>query len=265
MAVLERDLSKGNVVKINNHDLEVKEFKEQRVITFEDIDRVHERIEGTAGKNFRNNKDRFIEGVDYFRISKDEVGENFSETYGFNIFAPSGILITESGYLMLVKSLTDDLAWKVQRELVNNYFRSKQLVNTLNELSPQLQLLIQMELKQSELEKEVIETKEQIAVVKETIINDAEDWRDWANKRIAAIGGVLGDYRRPRIESYEELERRARCNLDRRLENKLENMKLAGASKKTITNTNKLDVIDEDQRLREIYISIVKEMCIKYL
>ncbi len=27
-------------------------------------------------------------------------------------------LITETGYLMLVKSFTDDLAWKVQRELV---------------------------------------------------------------------------------------------------------------------------------------------------
>lgn len=34
-------------------------------------------------------------------------------------------LLTESGYLMLAKSFTDDLAWKVQRELVNNYFRAK--------------------------------------------------------------------------------------------------------------------------------------------
>ena len=29
---------------------------------------------------------------------------------------------------MLVKSLQDDLAWKVQRELVNNYFRVKDIV-----------------------------------------------------------------------------------------------------------------------------------------
>lgn len=32
-------------------------------------------------------------------------------------------LITESGYLMLVKSFTDDLAWDVQRQLVNTYFK----------------------------------------------------------------------------------------------------------------------------------------------
>ena len=35
-------------------------------------------------------------------------------------------LITESGYLMLVKSFTDDLAWQVQRQLVNSYFRVKE-------------------------------------------------------------------------------------------------------------------------------------------
>ena len=132
-------------------------------------------------------------------------------------------------------------------------------------LSPELQVLINMELNQKKLEKEVAETREQIAVVKETIIDDAADWREWANNRLSAIGAVLGDYRRPRLESYEELERRARCNLDRRLENKISNMKKAGSGKKAVSNTNKLDVIDEDPRLKEIYISIVKEMSIKYL
>ena len=36
------------------------------------------------------------------------------------------VLITESGYLMLVKSFTDDLSWDVQRELVKCYFRVKE-------------------------------------------------------------------------------------------------------------------------------------------
>ncbi|MCI9597923.1 MAG: hypothetical protein HFE75_11640 [Firmicutes bacterium] len=35
-------------------------------------------------------------------------------------------LITQQGYMMLTKSLTDDLAWKVQRELVNGYFSKPQ-------------------------------------------------------------------------------------------------------------------------------------------
>lgn len=41
--------------------------------------------------------------------------------------APSLTLITESGYLMLVKSFTDDLSWQIQRQLVKLYFRVKEL------------------------------------------------------------------------------------------------------------------------------------------
>lgn len=253
----------NNSIEINNHKLQVKEFKNQRVITFRDIDTVHERPEGTARKRFSNNKKRFVKNVDYFEVSPKN-GHSLVE-YGFSKFAPSGILITESGYLMLVKSLTDDLAWKVQRELVNNYFRGRQLVNSLNELSPQLQLLINLELKQKQIETEVTKTKQEIASVKENIIADVKDWRNWINGRIRAIGASLGDYSTPYTESYEELERRARCNLGRRLQNKIHNMKLAGAGKKAINSTNYLDVIEEDKRLQEIYTSIVKELSIKYL
>jgi hypothetical protein len=32
--------------------------------------------------------------------------------------------LTESGYLLLVKTFQDDLAWKVQRQLVNGYFKA---------------------------------------------------------------------------------------------------------------------------------------------
>jgi hypothetical protein len=35
------------------------------------------------------------------------------------------MLITETGYLMLVKSFKDDLAWAVQRALVTSYFKGK--------------------------------------------------------------------------------------------------------------------------------------------
>lgn len=147
-----RDNFKGgrqmaNIVKINNKNLQVKEYQGQRVITFKDIDMVHERPEGTARRNFNENKERFVYGIDYFNVSlKDE-----NRTLGIDIPNRGITVVTESGYLMLVKSLTDDLAWKVQRQLVNNYFRGKQLVNSINELSPELRLLINMELEQKQL------------------------------------------------------------------------------------------------------------------
>lgn len=114
----------NNLVKINNKNLQVKEFNNQRVVTFNDIDSLHERADGTARRNFNENKEHFIEGVDYFSLTFDEVRRtNFVQrpnSQGLTI-------LTESGYLMLVKSLTDDLAWKVQRELVNKYFKVKDL------------------------------------------------------------------------------------------------------------------------------------------
>lgn len=108
-----------NSITINKQNLSIKEYKGQRVVTFKDIDTVHGRPDGTAKRNFIVNKEHFIEGTDFYKIQKDEI-----RTFG--ISSPRGaIIVTESGYLMLVKSFTDDLAWKVQRELVNSYFNSK--------------------------------------------------------------------------------------------------------------------------------------------
>lgn len=109
-----------NEIIINDKPLPVKEYKGNRVVTFKEIDAVHGRKDGTARKRFNDNKKRFIEGVDYFVRKTDEAAKEYGIT------APNGlILITESGYLMLAKSFTDDLAWTVQRELVNFYFRGR--------------------------------------------------------------------------------------------------------------------------------------------
>lgn len=60
-------------VSIKNTDISVKEYHGQRVVTFQDIDRVHERPEGTARRNFNANKQHFIEGEDYFKVPADEI------------------------------------------------------------------------------------------------------------------------------------------------------------------------------------------------
>ena len=116
----------GEIEKINNLELTVKVYQNQRVITLKDIDTVHERSEGSARKRFNDNRRHFIEGEDFFTLSQP------SEIRTLGIERPQGgvpekvTLITESGYLMLVKSFTDDLAWQVQRQLVKNYFRKPQ-------------------------------------------------------------------------------------------------------------------------------------------
>ena len=76
------------------------------------IDKAHNRPKDTARRNFNHNRKQFAEGIDYF-------GCKTSEAMKLGILAPRGVtLLTKSGYLMLVKSLTDDLSWHVQRDMV---------------------------------------------------------------------------------------------------------------------------------------------------
>ena len=101
--------------------IEKKEFDGQMVVTLKDIDTLQQRPEGTAKRNFNQNKKYFIEGVDYF------VRNSYEASNEYGIAAPNGLkLFTQTGYLMIVKSFTDDLSWAIQRELVNGYFAARQ-------------------------------------------------------------------------------------------------------------------------------------------
>lgn len=107
---------------INQVSLVPKTFNGQRVVTFKDIDAVHERPEGTARRNFNQNKQYFIEGEDFYRVNQGNI--SMYENRTLENIPPKGITVfTQTGYLMLVKSFHDDLAWQVQRQLVNVYFK----------------------------------------------------------------------------------------------------------------------------------------------
>ncbi|EHL9308851.1 TPA: ORF6N domain-containing protein [Escherichia coli] len=112
-----------NIVTINNKQLPAVEYRGQRVVTLAMIDEVHQRPEGTASAAYLRNKERFVEGIDTYLI---EYSEN-NVLRPFNVDVPfRGLRVfTETGYLMLTKPFNDDLAWKVQRELVNSYFRTR--------------------------------------------------------------------------------------------------------------------------------------------
>ena len=45
---------------INNQQINGKEYNGQQVTTFRDIDRIHERPEGTAKRNFNQNKEHLL-------------------------------------------------------------------------------------------------------------------------------------------------------------------------------------------------------------
>ena len=112
------DTTTEQPVAINEHELQIKTYKGSRVVTFKDIDTVHNRPFGTARKRYNDNKKHFIEGEDYYSIQMSE-----NRTLDFEVPNRGLTLLTESGYLMIVKSFHDDLSWQVQRQLVNAYFK----------------------------------------------------------------------------------------------------------------------------------------------
>jgi hypothetical protein len=66
-----------------------------------------------------------IEGEDYFHLTHNEMAL-INENRRVNKSSQGVIVFTLAGYMMLAKSLTDPLAWQVQRELVNGYFKQLQ-------------------------------------------------------------------------------------------------------------------------------------------
>lgn len=121
-------MNENKTMMINDTAVVVKEYQGKRVVTLKEIDQCHGRPDGTAKRNFQQNKQHLIDGIDYFTVKPSDVQKNEFRT--FEIPNRGLTLITESGYLMLVKSFTDKLAWDVQRQLVNTYFRNQDSTST---------------------------------------------------------------------------------------------------------------------------------------
>lgn len=258
----------NELINIYGTDISIKEYKGQRVVTFSDIDRVHERPEGTAKRNFNANKIHFTEGEDYFRVSSDEIRTNGLFSVSDNDHRDKA-LITEQGYLMLVKSFNDDKAWEVQKRLVKSYFTVRDLTS---DLSPQLQLMMQMVNQMAQTERQVKEVKalaektaETAEAIKEAVQPVFDDWRKAINDKVVKITKKSDKpYAEMRDEMYRELERRAGCDLGTRLRNLRNRLSDKGGTKTEVEKLCKMDVIESDKRLKEIFSKIVTEYEIRF-
>jgi hypothetical protein len=56
-------------MKVDNAEIMIKEYNGKRVVTFKDVDLVHDRLEGTAKARFARHKESFINMEDYFKLS----------------------------------------------------------------------------------------------------------------------------------------------------------------------------------------------------
>ena len=124
-----------NKIQVNDQELMIKEYEGQRVVTMWDISRLHGTDVRNIRMNFRNNIKHLIEGEDYFLIDKEN---DFAVNLIYNkevsrksVNAAKDIpVFTEAGYLLMTKPMTDEISWKVQRQLVNCYFKVKDKFNS---------------------------------------------------------------------------------------------------------------------------------------
>ena len=143
------------------------------------------------------------------------------------------------------------------------------------DLSPQLQVLIQMETRQKQIEARQAEQATALAGLEQKIQNTCEvialdktAWRKDSehliNKIARATGEGYGGIRLVYEEIYRSIESRAGVSLNTRLTNKRNRMAGEGVCKSKRDKLTRVDIIAEDKKLIEIYVAIVKELAVKY-
>jgi phage anti-repressor protein len=207
----------------------------------------------------------FVEGVDFY--------SKMSKT------SPNG------GRPSINHDLTIDMAKEIS--MIQRNERGKQARQYFIECEKRLKALPQKPMTQSEIiaamanqnvemerrmaltEAKQEQQAKEIQGIRETItIKPDDDWRSnttkLINKIVEAMGGGANTHMEVRRQIYNALNDRFGVCVDTRLRNKRDRMREVGCSKSQIDKTNILDVIAEDKKLIEGYVSIVKDMAIKY-
>lgn len=214
------------------------------------------------------------------RLEPDEKGVTLVDTLGGT---QQMTIINESGlYTVILRS--DKPQAKPFRKWVTSVVLpsirktgsySVQQPNAFENLSPQLQVLIQMETRQKQIEARQAEQATALAGLEQKLQNTCEvialdktAWRKDSehliNKIARATGEGYGSIRLVYEEIYRSIESRAGVSLNTRLTNKRNRMAGEGVCKSKRDKLTRIDIIAEDKKLIEIYVAIVKELAVKY-
>lgn len=212
------------------------------------------------------------------RLEPDEKGVTLVDTLGGT---QQMTIINESGlYAVVLRS--DKPQAKPFRKWVTSEVLpsirkhgSYSVQSQFADLSPQLQVLIQMETRQKQIEARQAEQATALAGLEQKLQNTCEvialdktAWRKDSerliNKIAVATGEGFGAIKLVYDEIYKSIEARAGVSLNIRLNNKKNRMAGEGVCKSKRDKLTRVDIIAEDKKLIEIYVAIVKELAVKY-
>lgn len=220
-------------------------------------------------------KSRYREWIDR-RLSDIGAIEN-DDFQAAEISAPSGQ--TKKEYIIKLDTAKEmamlernDKGKEVRKYFIAVEKKYKSAAIDRSQLSPTLQALNMLVEGMNKQELDIKKQNEKIEkleqsqeVIKEAVSPVTDNWREEIIRKVRRIQNANGvDFKSLNTEMYRELERRAGCDLNTRLRNKQVRMYEQGCTKTAINNLRKLDIIDEDKKLREIYGKIVSEYIIRY-
>ncbi|MEK3756770.1 ORF6N domain-containing protein [Bacillus sp. FSL K6-6483] len=253
-------------------NLSIIEQNNQRVLTTSQLAESYGTDNKVISNNFNRNKSRYKEGKHFIPLTGDEKKDfiNLHQIEDGSKNAQTLYLWTEKGAWMHAKSLNTDEAWDAYEMLVDDYYRVKEIDLVTEKLSPELQMfkriwdgMARKELEDAKRDREIKEIKTTVTVIKDTFLHKDDNWRKSISRMLnQAVNSSNYGHQEIRRKSYQLLEERARCNLSVRLQNLKDRLEENGAKATRIKDANKLDVVESDARLKEIYTTIVKELSI---
>lgn len=121
---------KTELVPVSARDLQIIEYRGQRVVTTEQMAAGYGATEQMITNNFNRNKSRFVEGKHYFKLSGEDVDILRNSFRGLQISpkARSLTLWTERGAANHAKMLETDQAWGYHEDLVEFYFTQRDAI-----------------------------------------------------------------------------------------------------------------------------------------
>ena len=143
----------------------------------------------------------------------------------------------------------------------------KQYKFDTSSLSPELQFMNSVVQSLAKQEMATKQLSNKLDNITEIVALNTTDWRKDCRaliNKMAKTQGGFGAYQEIQAAIYEEVDRRAGSSLNTRLTNLRRRAAEEGVSKSKRDKMNKLDVIEMDKRLKEIYLAVVKDFAIKY-
>ena len=208
--------------------------------------------------------------IDYYSSSMKSEGKgNFAEDFKLTAHFAKKLSMKGSGE---------------RAEQAREYFsrldeKMKEIAVDQSKLSPQLRYLISMELKQKQQDERIRELESRIEQQDALLKNmrsrkpentERDTTRRWALRSIGQIAespsfnGIYNRYQKVYWESYERLEEKTGCDLEELVKKAREKARKEGATKTRIKNISRQEIIAADEKLRESYASVIRDMLLAY-